>query len=76
MDAAAIYRECFVWDDHGGFELQPDALIEAAQRADAMLEAGDMDGHVVWCRIVQVVEELLSGERPCDKSQRKRQKPI
>jgi membrane dipeptidase len=27
MDAAAIYRECFVWDDHGGFELQPDAPL-------------------------------------------------
>jgi len=27
MDAAAIYRECFVWDDHSGFELNPDAPL-------------------------------------------------
>lgn len=27
MDAAEIYRECLVWDDHCGFELQPDAPL-------------------------------------------------
>ena len=41
-----------------------DATLEAAQRADAMLEAGDMDGPAVWLRIVKAVEELLSQERP------------
>ena len=41
-----------------------DAPIEAAQRADAMLEAGDMDGYAVWQRIVRAVEELLSKEQP------------
>lgn len=29
MDSAAIYRESFVWDNHCGFTLQPDAPLEA-----------------------------------------------
>ena len=33
-------------------------------RADAMLEAGDLDGYAVWKRVVKAVEELLSTERP------------
>ncbi len=41
-----------------------DAPIEAATRADAMLEAGDLDGYAAWKRIVKAVEELLSKERP------------
>ncbi len=36
-----------------------DAPIEAAMRADAMLEAGDMEGFAVWRRIVRAVGELL-----------------
>ncbi len=35
-----------------------DAPIHAAKRADAMLEAGDLDGYGVWKRIVRAVEEL------------------
>ena len=27
-------------------------------RADAMLEAGDLDGYAVWKRILRAVEEL------------------
>ena len=41
-----------------------DAPIEAAMRADAMLEAGDLDGCAVWKRVLRAVEELLSKERP------------
>ena len=33
-------------------------------RADAMLEAGDLDGYAAWKRIVRAVEELLAEERP------------
>ena len=40
-----------------------DAPIHIAMRADAMLEAGDLDGCAVWKRIVRAVEELLSKER-------------
>jgi hypothetical protein len=36
-----------------------DAPIEAARRADALLDEGDMNGHQVWCWIVRAVEELL-----------------
>ncbi len=35
-----------------------DAPIQAAMRADAMLEAGDLDGYAVWKRILRAVEEL------------------
>ncbi len=32
-----------------------DAPIEAAMRADAMLEAGDLDGYATWKRILRAV---------------------
>ena len=35
-----------------------DAPIEAAMRADAMLEAGGLDGLAVWKRILRAIEEL------------------
>jgi len=35
-----------------------DAALEAAQRADAMLEKGDMDGCRVWKRILKAIEEM------------------
>ncbi len=40
-----------------------DAPLEAAMRADAMLEAGDLDGLAVWKRIKKSAEEWLR-ERP------------
>ena len=43
-----------------------DAPIEAAMRADELMETGDMDGRAVWLRIVKAIEELLSKERPED----------
>ncbi len=39
-----------------------DAPIHAAMRADAMLEAGDLDGLAVWKRILKAVEELQGTE--------------
>ncbi len=42
------------------------ADIEAAMRADELIEAGDMEGRAVWLRIVKAIEELLSEERPGD----------
>jgi hypothetical protein len=43
------------------------ASIHAAMRADAMLEAGDLDGYAVWKRIMRAVGKLqgtvpVSGE--------------
>ncbi len=39
-----------------------DAPIEAAMRADAMLEKGDLDGCAVWKRVLRAVEELQGTE--------------
>ncbi len=39
-----------------------DAPIEAAMRADAMLEKGDLGGYAAWKRILRAVEELLRVE--------------
>ncbi len=36
-----------------------DAPIEAAMRAGAMLDKGDLDSYAVWKRILRAVEELL-----------------
>ena len=35
-----------------------DAEIEAARKADAMLDRGDRDGQVVWLRIKRAIGEL------------------
>ena len=55
-----IYRSAQVLVKQHG----EDAPIHAAMRADAMLEAGDLDGYAVWKRIVKAAGELLSKERP------------
>ena len=53
-----IYRSAkLLIEQHGA-----DALIEAAMRVDAMLEAGDLDGRAVWQRVLAAVEELLRTE--------------
>ncbi len=39
-----------------------DAANEVTRRADAMLEAGDLDGLAVWKRILRAVEELQGTE--------------
>ena len=39
------------------------AALEAAQRADAMLEKGDMEGAAVWKRVLAAVEEIKRTER-------------
>ena len=55
-----IYRSAkLLIDRHGD-----DAVIEAAMRADKMLEAGDLDGQAVWKRIMATVDELLTEKRP------------
>jgi len=45
-----------------------DAAFEAAHRADAMLDKGDMDGCRVWTRIVKAIEEMDRAERTADES--------
>ncbi len=41
------------------------APIEVAMRADAMLEAGDLDGYAVWKWILRAVGELQGTEPGC-----------
>ena len=53
-----IYRSAQVLVKHHS----QDAPIEAAMRADAMLEAGDLGGYAVWKRILWAVEELQRAE--------------
>ncbi len=48
-------------DQHGD-----DAPIHAAMRADAMLDAGDLDGLATWNRILRAIEELRAGKRPAE----------
>ncbi len=53
-----IYRSANVLiREHG-----EDAAIEAAMRADAMLEKGGLEGQAVWKRIVRAVEEIQREE--------------
>ncbi len=49
-----IYRSAKVLVKRHG----EDAPIEAAMRADVMLDKGDLDGYAVWKRILGAVEEL------------------
>ncbi len=49
-----IYRSANVLVKRHG----EDAPIQAAIRADAMLEAGDLDGCAVWRGILRAVEEM------------------
>ena len=44
--------------EHGG-----DAPLVAAQRADKLLARGDVEGQVVWKRILKAVEQLQRIER-------------
>ena len=53
-----IYRSANVLVKHHG----EDAPIEAAMRADAMLEKGDLDGCGVWKRVLKAVEGLQRTE--------------
>ena len=41
-------------------ELGEGAKIEAAIRADGLLDRGDLDGYRVWQRILKAVEVLLA----------------
>ncbi len=53
-----IYRTANVLVKHYG----EDAALEAAQRADAMLEKGSLDGQRVWKRVLAAVDEIQRQE--------------
>lgn len=41
-----------------------DAPLIAAQRCDACLDNGDLDGQRVWTQILRAIEDLQRTERP------------
>ena len=43
-----------------------EAEIDAAQRADELLAADDMEGRGIWHRVVEVVRELSEAGPPPD----------
>jgi len=54
-DDIDIYRTANVLVElHGN-----DAALQAAMKADTLLEAGDIDGQAIWKRILAAVDELL-----------------
>ncbi len=53
-----LYRTANVLVKHYG----EDAALEAAQRADAMLEKGCLDGQRVWKRVLAAVKEIQREE--------------
>ena len=53
-----IYRSAQVLVKQHG----EDAPIEAARRADAMLDKGDLGGYAVWKRVLKAVGELQKVE--------------
>lgn len=40
------------------------AQLEAAQRADALLDAGDMEGSATWRKVLAAIQELQRDRRP------------
>lgn len=45
-----------------------DAAFQAAQRADALLADGDVEGEIVWKRIVAAIKDLQRREPGPDES--------
>ncbi len=37
-----------------------DAVIEAATNADALLDAGDLEGQRIWLRVIEAIKTLSS----------------
>jgi hypothetical protein len=63
MENIDVYRAAqLLIKQHGALG----AEIHAAQRADEMLEAGDMEGRRVWQRVVEAVRELSDTKPPGD----------
>ena len=60
MPEIDLYRAAkLLIDQHGG-----DAGVRAAERADALLEEGDLDGASIWRAIIKAIEELQRDRRP------------
>jgi hypothetical protein len=60
-----IFRAAKLMIDQHGEE----AALQAAQRADHLLDDGDLKGSVVWRRIAAAIEELWRGRRKAESLQ-------
>ena len=59
IDDPDIFRAAkLLMDQHG-----EDADIRAAERADQLLDDGDVEGSAVWRRIIEAIDELQRGRR-------------
>ena len=53
-----IYRSAKLYVDQHGDQ----AALQAAMQADALLEAGDMEGSATWRKIIAAIEAMRSTE--------------
>jgi hypothetical protein len=54
MEEVAIWRTAaFVLREHGD-----GARSNAAERADALYDKGDLDGFIVWRKVIRAIEQL------------------
>ena len=54
MEEIDIWRTAaFVLREHGD-----SARANAAQRADALYDKGDLDGFIVWRKVIRAIEQL------------------
>ena len=49
-----IYRAAKLYIDQHGDQ----AALQAAMQADALLEAGDMDGSAMWRKVIKAIEVM------------------
>ena len=57
-DDIDIYRAAKLYIDQHGDQ----AALRAAMQADALLEAGDMEGSVTWRKIIKAIEVMQATE--------------
>jgi hypothetical protein len=62
IDPTDIWRAANMMIDLYG----ADAIINAAMRADALLEQGDTEGFFVWKRIARAIDDLGRKTRTAD----------
>ena len=53
-----IYRAAKLYIDQHGDQ----AALQAAMQADALLEAGDMDGAATWRKVIKAIEVMQATE--------------
>jgi len=58
MDPIDIYRAAKLYIDQHGDQ----AALQAAMQADALLEAGDLEGSATWRKIIKAIEVMQATE--------------